>query len=269
MPYGGGNTPYMFDYTETPSGVWLISNDADVRIGLYGGDVAADWISWERCTDPFNGFNASVPNFNITYSALARYLGHPMVLIVNTAGVKTPGQTNIAWIESNNADPALDAVYRCPSDNVENRIFSGEDNSHSKYRYSYTMNICWSMPIHTFAGFSVGQRSDCVFNGKITSIKTPAEKVLYVCEDEQTLENGTYSPSPAAFLAGTYTDQVSSRHTLHQIHASGTNTGYTTGGNSDSYGNVSFCDGHAEYFDRKDAMRQKYTGNPNPDPAGF
>jgi prepilin-type processing-associated H-X9-DG protein len=37
----------------------------------------------------------------------------------------------------------------------------------------------------------------------------------------------------------------------------------------DTRGNVSFCDGHGEFFSRKDAHRQRYTGSPTLDPAGF
>ena len=37
----------------------------------------------------------------------------------------------------------------------------------------------------------------------------------------------------------------------------------------DATGNVGFADGHAGIFGRKDALRARYSGNPNPDPNGF
>ena len=42
-----------------------------------------------------------------------------------------------------------------------------------------------------------------------------------------------------------------------------------TQGNEEARGNVGFADGHGEFFSRKDALRQKYSGSPVPDPVGF
>ena len=40
----------------------------------------------------------------------------------------------------------------------------------------------------------------------------------------------------------------------------------STDANQDARGNVSFCDGHAEFFSRVDALRGRHTGNCYPDP---
>jgi prepilin-type processing-associated H-X9-DG protein len=199
-----------------------------------------------------------------------------MVLVPNDAHNSVPS----ASMASNNADPGLDAVYRCPSNNVEANLGNHGDTSHGFYRYSYTMNCCWSMPVYAYTNpltakkFSPpGTRSDCVFNGKLSSIKFPAQKILFICEDEQTISSGQYVPNSSGFYNnGNYNgnvDQLASRHTLH--HTTSVNFYLSpTGKNVDSTGNVAFCDGHAESnFDRKDSMRQKYSGNPIPDPAGF
>ena len=37
--------------------------------------------------------------------------------------------------------------------------------------------------------------------------------------------------------------------------------------NEDAKGNVSFCDGHAEFMTRIDALRQRHSGNAYPDPG--
>ena len=40
-------------------------------------------------------------------------------------------------------------------------------------------------------------------------------------------------------------------------------------GNEEARGNVGFADGHGEFFSRKDALRPRYSGDPNPEPTGF
>jgi prepilin-type processing-associated H-X9-DG protein len=40
-------------------------------------------------------------------------------------------------------------------------------------------------------------------------------------------------------------------------------------GNEEARGNVGFADGHGAYFSRKDALRQRHSGNPNDDPLNF
>ena len=85
-------------------------------------------------------------------------------------------------------NPKLDAVFRCPEDNVQQRN-SFADNSHGYYRYSYAMNnmYCSSTKLPS-------QRADGVFTGKFGSIRRPSEKVLFICEDEKTLDDGAFSP---------------------------------------------------------------------------
>ena len=63
------------------------------------------------------------------------------------------------------------------------------------------------------------------------------------------------------------TNAVSARHELKLKKA----VGLTSGGskNEEARGNVGFCDGHGEFMSRKDAISQRYSGNPNPDPPGF
>jgi prepilin-type N-terminal cleavage/methylation domain-containing protein/prepilin-type processing-associated H-X9-DG protein len=252
MPAGGGNTKYAWNPIKLkieqvipPSG-----NDNDPA---YRENVA-DWIAWARTIDPFNGATASVPSQNITESALATYLGAKRVYH------NSPQQAN-------EANPKLEAVYRCPSDNIPGRN-SAQDNSHGIYRYSYSMNRFYAGPVTT-----PQKRFDGLFNGKISSISAPAQKVLYICADEKTLKSGQYSPDPAKWADDTASmDLVSARHDNTRKRATG---GYANNGtlrvegHDDARGNAGFCDGHAEYFGRKDALRQRHTGSPTPDPVGF
>jgi prepilin-type processing-associated H-X9-DG protein len=65
---------------------------------------------------------------------------------------------------------------------------------------------------------------------------------------------------------------LASRHDKKNARASSKvqgGTGNNTEGNEDVRGNVGFCDGHVEFFGRKDALRGRFTGNPNKDPVGF
>jgi prepilin-type N-terminal cleavage/methylation domain-containing protein/prepilin-type processing-associated H-X9-DG protein len=201
-----------------------------------------DWIAWLRRKDPFNSRNINntgADDTNITYSALTRYLGGKMIEHA------TPD-------EANNASPGLDAIYRCPADPLDSRAVGDADNGW--YRYSYSMNLF-------YAGDNPGQRADGRFTGKISSIRAPQQKILLICEDEKTIDDGVFQPNPDAWENPTgRINSVAARHTRTRL---------TRETKDKSVGNVGFADGHGELFSRKDALRQRYTGNPKADPAGF
>jgi len=176
-----------------------------------------DWIAWRRLTDPVTGAPMPDPlDLKITDSAIARYLGRDV--------------------------DTLEAIFRCPSDDLLRR--PSWDASRGAYRYSYSANR-WSM--------SKG-------NGnvrKLSKTKNTAERLLLVCEDEATINDGLFNPNYYNFVnkivaAGKMPDAVASRH---QVKVS-KKTGF-----EGAFGNVAFCDGHAEYMSRADALRRKYTGN--------
>ena len=253
MPCGAGYAIYKFsDYTETA--FVPVTSDTDPGI-----EASADWIAWSRKLDPVTGFTNSNPDQNITYSALAKYMVHPQIVTSYQNG------------GSNNADPALDAVFRCPSDILAARA-SHADTSHGSYYYSYTMNVSWANPPYAYKGHAAGQRVDGVFNGKISSIRYPSSKILFICEDEKTIRSGSFVADPIDWInpvppPNTVVDLVSSRHSIQNAKAMSLLN--QTPGIQDAYGNVSFCDGHAELFDRRDALRARYSGSPVPDPVGF
>lgn len=225
----------------------------------------ADWIAWQRIKDPLTGIPSGASDQNITYSALARYLGAKTVF---TSGGDA----------ANRANPTLEAVFRCPSDNLLSRP-SHADPSHGYYRYSYAMNQSYTNPVHQYARIPYGTglwprgvRCDGIFTGKIQSIKKPSEKILLICEDEKTLEDGCYQVWPERWDNPSLGDKqimdvLASRHELRTKRAK--SLMMNKEGHEDARGNVVFCDGHGGFISRKDALRSRYTGNPNPDPPGF
>jgi len=255
MPSSGGFNCYKVDPV---SGAYVqITSATDPQ-----RTSIADWISWERGVDPYTGFVADCAQLNITYSLVARYLGTKEI------DTTSPAADNLA-------NPALDAVYRCPADDILNRP-NHADNSHGYYRYSYTMNQAWGNPIYAFSGYGTKgnpcPRFDGVFDGRITSIRNSSQKILLICEDPLTLSSACFSPNANGWSGTTPIDLVSARHETNYSKANSYNgTMYTSNGigNQDARGNVTFCDGHGEFFSRKDALRGKYSGSPVPDPVGF
>lgn len=251
MPGNGGFSIHRFD----PSANFPAMADADPQI-----TSPADWISWQRAIDPINGNRPSVPVMNITYSALTKFLGAKYVY------------TNDAN-EANKVNEKLDAIFRCPSDNLEVRLSPG-DSSHGAYRYSYAINSLYTVPIATVSNqtnqsltFKKGQRVDGVFTGKISSIRNAAEKILFICEDEKALDDGSFSTNAWAWVDVTNTnpiDVIAARHMLKWKRSKSLT--YRNERYEDAIGNVGFADGHAGKFGRKDGLRGRYSGNPNPDP---
>jgi prepilin-type processing-associated H-X9-DG protein len=120
-----------------------------------------------------------------------------------------------------------------------------------------------------YSGNKKGQRYDGLFTGRLNSVKKPSEKLLYVCEEEQSLDDGNFNPNPNEWYGGS-TGRVNAVASRHQAkRATAKSVAISNARNQDAKGNVVFFDGHAEFFTRKDALRQRYTGNPTPDPANF
>jgi prepilin-type N-terminal cleavage/methylation domain-containing protein/prepilin-type processing-associated H-X9-DG protein len=244
--------------------------------------VTSDWIAWQRKSDPVFGHNPPGGSFpqsgsdqNITFSALAKYMSVKQIFHNNPD-------------DANTVAPNLEAVFRCPSDNLEMRPKNSLDNDGNKgqYRYSYSMNelVGWNgtkvtnvgwptagNPPTQPAGFDATSRSwTSHYNGKITSIRKTSEIILFVCEDEQTIDDGIFSMRPYSWFdpaPNATINAVAGRHQLH-FHSVKGNVGmFQSMQNTDAKGNVSFCDGHGEFMSRIDAMRQVHSGNPYPDPT--
>jgi prepilin-type N-terminal cleavage/methylation domain-containing protein/prepilin-type processing-associated H-X9-DG protein len=236
-------------------------------------NVALDWIAWMRKTDPITGFGpqTSAADQNITFSGLAKYMGVQQV-------------QHTSPDNANQVATKLDDVFRCPSDQLAARPKNSGDNNGNRggYRYSYSINnmvstVAGSPPVnagwHVSAGAqpaNIGKQSRVwgTFNGKISSIKRQSEIILFVCEDEQTLDDGVFQARPYQWQTSGI-NAVASRHQARRSSARGNVAPFNAASNEEARGNVSFVDGHAEFFSRVDALRAKYAGQPYPDPNTF
>jgi prepilin-type N-terminal cleavage/methylation domain-containing protein/prepilin-type processing-associated H-X9-DG protein len=228
----------------------------------------SNWIAWERKVDPITG-GPPDPNTideNITYSSIAPYLGIPFILSAYDGIDPATGKPVPI---SNDVSANYDSIFKCPGDTLEARP---NQTAPPYYRFSYSLNDFVTLPvIQPLATDDVlppnlapGQRSDFIFNGKITSIKHPASIIMLVCEDTATLDDGACKLDPLHW-GTSRVNLPSARH-----YSDATSRSKSLGGtNQDGLGNVSFMDGHAEAIGRKDSLRQVHTGNPIPDPPGF
>ena len=219
-----------------------------------GKDVNAlqsttDWIAWQRIIDPVTGAASSGADQNITYSGLARFMN-----------IKPRYHKPGNGAEANKFSYGAEEVFRCPSDNLLNRPFA-KDNGKNAYRYSYSMNIYYMNPV-----WPSPKRYDGNFSGKISSIRNASEKVLIVCEDEGSLDDGTFSPSATNWVNQQSVNAVAARH---ELKFKKVGTSLNPQKTENARGNVGFSDGHAEFMSRKDAISAKYSGNPTPDPNNF
>jgi prepilin-type N-terminal cleavage/methylation domain-containing protein/prepilin-type processing-associated H-X9-DG protein len=231
--------------------------------GVVGGGVfddSIDWIAWQRQVDPITGIDSGQAgrNQNITYSSLAPYLN------IKRKVHSTPAQANsIATVG--------EELFRCPSDNLNQRNAWQLDTTKPRYDYSYAASDLFMNPPQTAdttdfqnvpTTLDKYQRFGFRFTGKISSIRSPSERILFFCADEQRLDDGVFKPNIAKFLAGDPGDNVAARHEtkFKKLAVTGSSQ------NTNARGNVAFCDGHGEFLSRKEALSQRYSGHPLPDP---
>jgi prepilin-type N-terminal cleavage/methylation domain-containing protein/prepilin-type processing-associated H-X9-DG protein len=131
------------------------------------------------------------------------------------------------------AKPINVAFFMCPSDAGDGRLalLAG-----GPYRYSYVLSK-WmsSFPIN----------SDTNVNNiamKITRVKHAPRKMLFYEEDETTIDDGHGNPT----TSGSGSNLLAIRHDFNRRRP---DQGLTN--NAERRGNVAFCDGHAEYMDRR------------------
>ena len=186
------------------------------------------------------------------------------------AGASTSGFDDSDWVKVGIADWIAWHKRKDPFTNITNTTVN------QNITYSGLAPYLGAKLNHTGTGnFDVGERSDGRFNGKLGSIRNASSKVLFICQDEKTLDDGAYLPDPYRWTVtgsdSRILDCISSRHSKANARANSKNSsgGNNTQGYEDVLGNAGFADGHSEVISRKDALRQRHTGNPNPDPIGF
>ncbi len=267
MPCRAGDTN-----TGWSNGIATTSDPTTIN-GVGAPDNTGMWIAWHYINDPYTGLTSQfgIPSGtsdndqNLSYSSLAKYLGIPYTKSVYAASAGTPGVPL-----SNDVNAQFANVFRCPGDDVQSRpkTQANAANNQEDYYYSYSMNDFVGNPIENPSnyGSNVNARAWGVFTGKITSIKNSANIVLFVCEDNRTLDDGCFSININNWILNKPVNTLSTRHYVNKLTVI-TSLGQNV--NQDGYGNASFCDGHAEVISRKDVFRQAHSGSPQPDPAGF
>lgn len=223
----------FIQYTVENKGVMPASGGGNPTFHRSGDPTSGtwDWIAWHRKIDPITGRNnTGAADLKITDSALAKYLG------------------------GDKSEKTLEAIFRCPSDNLEQRPQNAADNNGGRgaYRYSYGANQFLT--------------SRATNGRKISRVKDTANRILLICEDEKSLDDGYFNPNPYEWNTG----RVNAVASRHQIRGRGTrnNTVSSNEANQDARGNVAFLDGHADFFNRKDALRARYSGHQYGTPAG-
>jgi prepilin-type processing-associated H-X9-DG protein/prepilin-type N-terminal cleavage/methylation domain-containing protein len=191
-----------------------------------------DYIYWQQPSSAWDSalFNASNPR-SLDNGALVKYMGNHF----NAAN----------WI--------------CPSDDVSTHqklgsatlLVTGTSVPVGAYPYSYCMNYLLSDRIQiaapqTFAW--MGNRTV-----KTTSIRQSSTTVMMVEESSSTINDGNFG---AVSIFGTVTpgpDWLAVRHDTNVHHPDDRYSGKDTENipNTRGRGNVSFCDGHAEYVSRE------------------
>src|SRR5687768_4682625 len=236
MPCGGGTSVMMRDQN---SGTTRGANATEAAAGN-----SVDWIAWMRSKDPITGnTNTGAANQNITFSGLAKFMGVKTIMHANAD-------------EANLVAEKLEDVFRCPSDILGARPKNSGDNNGNRgpYRYSYAMNnnvrlaggnepqdAGWPPEAGTRPpGNNKYSRVWGRFNGKVSSIKRASEIILFVCEDEQTIDDGVFSANPYNWDSKAV-NAVAARH--QRFTTARGNVGTFTGlANQDAKGNVSFVD---------------------------
>lgn len=245
----------LIAYTTDNKGVMpgRSGNNADSMVNAVAGKFVQgttstwDWIAWLRAKDQFTGSNSG-HDTNITNSAIARYLG------VHEKVTTTPDEANAVAM-------ALQNTLRCPSDPIEARP---NMNGPAFYRYSYSINDWITNPNKMATPDRFGGWR---WTGKLTSVKFPSETILFVCEDERTLDDGIFRGDPANWTTASI-NAVADRHDSKRAAARG--LAFTSQGLSkDANGNVSFCDGHTAFMSRKQAISQRHSSSNKPDPVGW
>lgn len=202
------------------------------------------WIAWQRKVDPFlETINASGADLNITYSALAPYLGGKLY-----DHNPTNSTAYADYAAAKNASPSLDQIYRCPSDLIYQRVaFSGDNNGgRGLYRYSYSMNICFGNKRPNDMGTLLLAKPHM----KNSRLRRASQKIIYIDESEKSVNNGEYNPTTSWANADDPNKDYSAIAERHEVKSKRNS--------QDARGNVAFADGHAEFFSRTDAFKMYY-----------
>ena len=131
--------------------------------------------------------------------------------------------------------PVNEEVLRCPSDDPQNHTVQTP-----VYRFSYSMNVITSNTWNAseIAGIPLPEREWFSPSLSITRVKNPSEKVVFVEEDERTINDGLWGPAIIPTRTSRL-DRLAGRHDLRKAVDA-----------PDAKGNVVFADGNGDYVER-------------------
>jgi prepilin-type N-terminal cleavage/methylation domain-containing protein/prepilin-type processing-associated H-X9-DG protein len=134
----------------------------------------------------------------------------------------------------------IPGVLRCPSDDIDShRPTTGMNNMPDLYRYSYTFNEKM---------FNHANRVNHLATFVRPMIRHPADKILVIDENGQTIDDGCWwATSPAS----NDKNVLSNRHYLNEENQTDLTSGM-------GMGNAGFCDGHVERVTRSDALLPEF-----------
>jgi prepilin-type N-terminal cleavage/methylation domain-containing protein/prepilin-type processing-associated H-X9-DG protein len=196
-----------------------------------------DFIWWQqKSSDAY-----IAPDRDIFNSPILRYLGikpdvRPMATVVDFG-------------------ESRERVLRCPCDPLSDHPVMVSKEPDGNYFFSYSLNnLMQSLdphiatdPLRLPINIKTGKPFEVA--GKLVRVKSPATKILLVEESELTIDDGSFDPTSGANL-------LSVRHDPTALAPPDTPTGYVEAGgvwtvrNGNCRGNVSFCDGHADFVTR-------------------
>jgi prepilin-type processing-associated H-X9-DG protein len=149
-----------------------------------------------------------------------------------------------------NQGKGIMAVLRCPSDDYERHSGS------PAYKFSYSMNQMLTDPNQSTYKLAPYNYMTYV-RLKITMVRMASQKVMVVDEQETSIDDGVWKPpllvtpvdynNPQYAGGTTNPNQLAARHEKQKDKM-----------NPLGRGNVGFCDGHAEVFDREKVANQMY-----------
>lgn len=145
------------------------------------------------------------------------------------------------YIRDGSGAPDLESVFRCPMDNLELHRTEKELGGNERYLYSYTMNMY--MTSRGKMRRDGVQGKNILLARELDNVRSRSTKILFVEEDSRSIDDGNWSP-------GLKKDQPNSLSDRHHFAISSPA--------ADNRGNVGFCDGHAEYYDRAEANRPRH-----------
>lgn len=191
-------------------------NNSLMPAGAEASHKRWDWIYWD----------ATAPDASLRdagRSALAPYLGGTRL---------APGRFSVS-----------PQVLRCPADRLDQH--PAAQPGHSRYDYSYGMNayLCDNDRAYQFGlGFADSQRERWA-NFRVSLIRRPAHKVLFIDRTERTSTDGLWVPARETAGGGEPDPACNELSDRHDFRKPATRT-------REGRGNVSFVDGHAEFVNR-------------------